>query len=110
MKEIFVYQETDIVSPVYTFEGGWLQVDILGTLDGADVITWYQVYHDPIKAQGDYAPIKTCSWRTSLGDTIADEADVGVDYIIKSKVQFEIKNAGAGTQITLFANLLGGNL
>ena len=110
MKEIFVYQETDILSPIYTFEGGWLQVDILGTLDGADVITWYQVYHDPQKAYGDFAPVFTCSWRMSLTQTIADGADAGEDYLYKSKVRFEIKNAGAGTQITLYANLLGGNL
>lgn len=78
-----------------------LQVIISGVLDGADVCT------NEVDLEGNEAPMKPLSWRSSLADTLAAPplADGGVDLINISMIKFSIVNAGAGTNINLSYSL-----
>lgn len=94
-KTIFTNQTTNIITPLYRVSG-ILVVSVSGVLDGADVITYYRVN------SGALAPIASCSWRTSKGEVLNDGADVGDDLEAdQTDICFEIKNAGAGTSISL---------
>ena len=96
-KKIFTNQTTNIVSAPIRMHGR-VEVDVSGTLGGADVITWY-------KGANDIAtPVRTCSWFTSLSDVLGiagSDADGGYEYIDNAEVYFEIRNAGGGTNISL---------
>jgi hypothetical protein len=92
---VFSNQLTDSESPIFKADGK-LQVDIAGKLGGADVIAYL------ILDNGLRAPIRTCSWRSSLGETIPDGADSGIEEINNHNIQFEIIGAGVTTNVSLF--------
>lgn len=73
---------------------GLLQVDISGTLGGADVIT-YIFGADLVETT-----IATCSWQSSASETL-NTADAGQQVINNRLIGFKIVHAGAGTNINL---------
>lgn len=99
-RQIFHNQTSNAVSPVFKVKGK-IQVDVSGTLAGCDVKTWFK------GANNVPTIIRTCSWLSSLGDTLGlpgGNSDGGYDFIEKSEVYFEITNAGGGTNISLQFN------
>lgn len=96
--EVFKNQTTNIISDPYLFEGGYLQVDIEGVLDGADVKTVY------VNDDDSYSPtdgIADLSWRASKGEQL-NTTDGGVRFINKRSIKFIIENAGGSTDISLW--------
>jgi len=96
--KVFENQTTNITSPEYLFEGGYLQVDIQGTLDGADVKTVL------LNDDGTISPsegIADLSWRASKSETL-DTSDSGIRFLNKRRIQFILENAGASTNISLW--------
>lgn len=96
--QVFNNQTANIVSDEYLFEGGSLQVDISGVLDGADVKTVF------INDNGEITPtdgIVDISWRASKGESL-DTTDAGIRNINKRKIKFIIENAGGSTNISLW--------
>ena len=96
-KNIFTNQTTNAVSSQF-LTSGQIQINISGVLDGADVMTYI------LGANGIKTPLRTCSWQSSQGDSFLpnETADAGVGILIEiDKIYFEIKNAGALTNISL---------
>jgi len=95
---IFSHQTTnaliDTISGLPIRAQGMLQVDISGTLGGADVMTYYK------GAKNALTEVRSCSWKTSEGDVL-NTADGGQDDHHIREIAFEIKNAGAETNISL---------
>lgn len=92
---VFQNQNVNIISQKFR-ANGLLQVDVSGNLGGADLITW--AFLD----NGIKAPIKCCSWRSSLNEEILDGADVGQQITNNRDICFEIRNATINTNISLF--------
>ena len=102
-KPVFTEQKTNAISGVFPSDPftGWVQVNVKGVLDSADLMT-YQV-----NDSGGKSYQATCSWRTSAGETITGGSGVGIFYMISSKIQFEILNAGALTDLTVTYDIAG---
>ena len=95
--EIFRNQTTNDSVDVSVTDNGIIQIDISGVLDGADIITSYLDDADNVIF------VRDCSWMTSKGDIIEDGADGATKYIQKRSMRFTLVNAGASTDINLFA-------
>jgi len=96
--QIFLNQTTNIISPEYDWEGGYIQVDIAGVLDGADVKT---VYINDADNNSPIEGIADLSWRASKGEVLTN-SDGGVRFLNKRKIKFIIENAGGSTDISLW--------
>lgn len=96
--EVFLNQTTNIISDPYVWEGGYIQVDISGVLDGADVKT---VYINDAAGNSPIEGIADLSWRASKGEVLT-ASDGGVRFLNKRKIKFIIENAGASTDISLW--------
>jgi len=91
---VFTDVTSDSTSSVYHNVNGRLQVDISGTLGGADVIAYYK------SNNGSPVLIRTCSWLSSLGDTLS-VADGGYEFLNNRDVYFVVKNSTITTNINL---------
>jgi hypothetical protein len=96
-KIIFENQTSNIITEPFKFSGR-CRIGISGVLDGADVITLVDA------PNGEFAPVRFASWLSSEGDTFLPgfNADIGIGEIVEGTlVKFQIKNAGASTDISL---------
>ena len=93
-RSVFTNATTNRASADYLFEGGALQVEIFGVLDGADVSTWAR------GAKNQPFRLRTCSWLSSEQDVL-EMAGMGYEFICKTDVFFLIANAGSSTDISL---------
>jgi hypothetical protein len=93
-KIVFTNQAANTDTGAQYLANGLLQVDVAGTLGGADVITYI------VGANFVETTIATCSWRTSASETL-NTADAGQQVLNNRLIGFKIVNAGAGTNINL---------
>jgi hypothetical protein len=94
-KEVFKNATINQASDNYGFQGGYLQVEIFGTLDGADVTTWIR------GAANQPFLVYDLSWRTSA-QQILNTTDAGITFLARpTNIFFLIENAGVSTNITL---------
>ncbi len=104
-QNIFIHHTSNIVidningNPIRAT--GRTQVDIAGVLDGADVITYAK------GAQDELTIVRTCSWLSADGDEL-NGSDGGYEFLNNRELVFEIKNAGALTDISLQYDTFGG--
>lgn len=96
-KKIFENQTTNTITVPFKFSGR-CRIGISGVLDGADVITLVDA------PNGGFAPVRFASWLSSEGDAFLPgfNSDVGIGEIIEgTEIKFQLKNAGALTDISL---------
>jgi hypothetical protein len=103
-RRIFTNADTNRFSAEYPFAGGYLEITIQGNLDGADVSTLFLAAKENPRA---FAPIREASWWTS-GQDEYNGIDGALTYIeIPTIILFQIANAGASTNINMWATPLG---
>jgi len=101
---IFTNADSNRFSSEYKFPGGDLEINIFGVLDGADVSTLTLAAKQSPRAFG---PIRVASWLTSDSD-ILNNIDTAVIYLPNpTYILFQIENAGASTDISIWATPLG---